>query len=48
MLQFIQDNSAVLLGAALAISEVLALIPSVKSNSLFQLLTSWLKKSKKP
>jgi hypothetical protein len=46
MIQFIADNKAALLGAALAISEVLALIPSVKANSMFQLIFGWL--SKKP
>lgn len=46
-MQFIQDNAAVLFAAALAVSEVLALIPAVKANSLFQLIFGWLKKSKK-
>lgn len=48
MLQFIIDNKEVFLGLALAVSEALALIPSVKSNSIFQLLFGWLKKEKKP
>ena len=47
-MQFIIEHKEILLGAALAISEILALIPSVKSNSIFQLLFGWLKKSKKP
>ena len=47
MLQFITENSVVLLGAALGISEALSLIPSVKANGLFQLIFGWLKKSKK-
>ncbi len=34
-LAFLQAHSAVLLGALLAISEVLALIPSVRSNGIF-------------
>lgn len=46
-MQFIQENSVVLLSAALALSEVLALIPAVKSNSIFQLIFGWLKKTKK-
>lgn len=46
MIQFIADNKAAILGAALAISEVLASIPSIKANSLFQLIFGWL--SKKP
>jgi hypothetical protein len=41
---FIVANKVVLLGAALALSEALALIPSVKSNSIFQLVVSALKK----
>lgn len=45
-IQFIQENGAVLLGAAFALSELLALIPSVKANSLFQLVSNWLKKKK--
>ena len=45
-MQFLIENKAVILGAALAISEVLALIPSVKSNSIFELVFGWLKKSK--
>ena len=46
MIQFITENKAVLLGAALALSELLALIPSVKANSIFQLVFGWLKSSK--
>lgn len=31
------------LGALLAISEALALIPSIKANSIFQLIANWIK-----
>jgi len=47
-IQFAQENSVVLLGLALALSEALSLIPSIKANGLFQLIFGWLKKSKKP
>lgn len=46
-ISFIQENSVVLIGAALAVSEALSLIPSVKANGLFQLIFGWLKKAKK-
>ena len=42
-MQFLYDNWAVIATALLAISEVLSLIPSVKANGIFQLLTGWLK-----
>ena len=45
MIQFIIDNKAVLLGALLGISEVMALIPAVKSNGIFDLILNLLKKS---
>jgi hypothetical protein len=35
---------AVILGALFAVSEALALIPAVKSNSIFQLIASAIKK----
>lgn len=37
-------NKAVILGALLALSEVLSLIPAVKSNSVIQLVFSFIKK----
>ena len=40
---FIVENYIVIIGALLAISEVLALIPSVKSNSVFQLVINLIK-----
>lgn len=42
-MQFIQDNLTVILGALLAVSEVLALIPSLKANSIFQLVVGIVK-----
>lgn len=39
-----QQTLAIILGAALTLSEVLALIPQVKANSLFQLAISGIKK----
>lgn len=38
------ENYVVILGALFAVSEALALIPQVKSNSVFQLVASVLKK----
>lgn len=46
MFEVIIANKVVLLGFALALSEVLALIPGVKSNSVFQLIVGALKKVK--
>lgn len=43
---FIQEHWAAIATAALALSEVLALIPSIKANSIFQLIFGWLKKTK--
>lgn len=37
-MDFIQENWVIVLGALLAISEVLALIPGIKANSVFQLI----------
>lgn len=45
-MQFLADNKAAILAALLAVSELLALIPAVKANSIFQLLFGWLKSSK--
>lgn len=42
--EFLVANKVVLLGFLLALSEVLALIPSVKSNSVFQLVVNFVKK----
>lgn len=47
MLEFISSHSVVLLGFLFALSEVLALIPSIKSNSVFQLVVGLLKKAPK-
>ena len=38
------DQWLLIAGAAFAVSEVLALIPAVKSNSIFQLIVNALKK----
>ena len=46
-MQFIIDNYGVILGALLAISEVLALIPSVKANGLFDMIVKFLQGIKK-
>lgn len=43
MIEFLQNNYVALLVALLALSEVLALIPSVKSNSVFTLVYNLLK-----
>jgi len=47
MIQFITDNGTVILAVLFGISELLANIPSVKANSIFQLIFGWLK-SKQP
>ena len=44
MLAVIVANKVIVLGFLLALSEVLALIPSVKSNSIFQLVVGTIKK----
>ena len=43
LLDILAANKAVLLAALLAVSEVLALMPSIKANSIFQLLLNGLK-----
>lgn len=42
-MNFITTNWAVIATALFAVSEVLALVPSVKSNGVFQLLLNLLK-----
>ena len=44
MLAVIVANKVVILGFLLALSEVLALIPSVKANSIFQAIVGIIKK----
>lgn len=46
MKELIFENWGVIVSALLAISEVLALIPAIKANSIFQILTGWLKTKK--
>lgn len=43
-MEVIVANKVVVLGFLLALSEVLALIPAVKSNSVFQLVINLFKK----
>jgi hypothetical protein len=43
---FTTENILIILGALLALSEVLALIPGIKSNSVFQLIVNIVKKVK--
>lgn len=45
MIQFIIDNKVIILGFLFALSEILALIPSVKANSIFQLILGLLQKA---
>lgn len=47
MIKFVQDNWGIIASVLLGVSELLGNIPSVKSNSVFQLLFSWLQKQKK-
>lgn len=42
-MQFIVEHQSVILFALLSFSELLALIPSVKANSIFQLVYNGLK-----
>ena len=44
MLEVIVANKVIILGFLLALSEVLALIPSIKANSVFQILVNAIKK----
>ena len=48
IIDFIVNNKAVILGIAFLISEALAYIPSVKANSVFQLIFGWLAKQQQP
>lgn len=41
------EHQVVILAFALALSEVLALIPAIKANSIFQLIVELMKKLKK-
>ncbi len=43
VLDFLATNKAVILTALLAVSEVLALIPSIKANSIFEAVLNGLK-----
>ena len=45
-IQFIVEHKAVLLGAALGLSEALALIPGIQANSVFQAIYNFLVKNK--
>ena len=45
VIDFFTSNSVVILSVLLALSEGLALIPSVKSNSIFQAIYGFLKKA---
>lgn len=38
-----QETWLIIIGAALALSEALALIPAIKANSIFQLIVNVLK-----
>lgn len=44
--QFIENNWAVIATLLFVLSELLAHIPSVQANSIFQLIMSFLKKEK--
>lgn len=46
-MEWIFEHQVVLLAFALALSEVLALIPAIKANSIFQLVVELMKKLKK-
>lgn len=42
-MEFLHDNMVVIMGCLLGISEVLALVPGIKSNSIFQLIVNLIK-----
>jgi len=42
MLAFLQANATVIFAGLFFVSEALALIPSVKANSVFQMIFGWL------
>lgn len=44
MIEFVTSNGTLILAALLAVSEVLAQIPSIKANSIFELAVGLLKK----
>ena len=43
IIQWLLDHKVEVLLALLALSEVLALVPAIKANSVFQLVWGWLK-----
>ena len=45
-MQFVIENKTVILAALLAISEVLALIPSIKANGIFDFIFKALQSTK--
>jgi hypothetical protein len=47
-MQFLMENKVAVLGALFAISELLALIPGIKSNSVFTLIFNLLKSAVVP
>lgn len=44
-MQTIIDNWGAIAAALLVVSEALSLIPAVKANGIFQMVTNWLKKA---
>jgi len=44
VITWLGSNAAILLAALFFLSEALALIPSVKANSVFQFVFGWLQK----
>lgn len=44
IITFLKDNQAVIFAGLFGISELLSLLPSVKSNGLFQLIFNMLRK----
>lgn len=48
IIDWVLANKAVLLGVLFVLSEGLALVPSVKANSVFQLIFGWLQKEQAP
>lgn len=48
LITWVSLHSSMILAAMLVASEALALIPGVQANSLFQLVSGWLKSQKPP
>lgn len=46
LVELVSSHSALILGVLFSVSELLSLIPAVKSNGIFQMVFSFLQKKK--